>query len=738
MSDSEPLPRRPHSRARPWLEAAAVGGLLIAANLITAPRDPGWLSLNPSPWLLLPVLTGLRHGFRWGFLFGTAASLAVFSVLWVLHPGAAAANLIFFLSLPAAGLAAGGACRPPEERAPEKEMEPPSRPAGILTAEQETPAAPLAEHAEILKTLTAQRDHLLARLAEQELAAQNRLLEADGNQTRRAEETDRMLHQHDSEREALTARIAEAGETIRLLTADRRGLTDQLEQLSGQLEQRALHHARLTEQMETLGARLSGKDETIQSLRLALARQEEAVAAAAEEEAREEKAVTAAAEEEETDAEAPRARSDKFENRLAVCLDSLREITAGRDELAARLEERDRLLKSLGEEHGLLTARLADRETALRRTGEQLHALNVLLADRKPPPESMIARTPPPFRRLPGRNGVRRIHTTEPPEAPDADTAADTLVPDESEPSGQLPEMPPSPHAGADAGAPPLEARLRALFDPGSGAIFSNLLTLLADVAGVADAAVYQIDGSRLHRAALQGSGGMLPKTLPLAGAEIAHLAVTRQSFVTCRQVWATVPAQDSPWLAAMPWPTDGFHSSAVVLIHRMHAGSVNWRTFSLIQMICRWAALFMKLHRLKGTGTEAADGPPVVAPEVLRRAAMDAAAAHREQGAVSSSVMLRLAPEAAATQSGHLLRTIRPQLRPTDLLALHPPGGAASGGHDGGAGPWEVEVLLTFSDKEDADVVARRLTGVIRADPALQAAVSVGIPVQIGAPSRN
>ena len=73
---------------------------------------------------------------------------------------------------------------------------------------------------------------------------------------------------------------------------------------------------------------------------------------------------------------------------------------------------------------------------------------------------------------------------------------------------------------------------------------------------------------------------------LPLSDAGIAHLAVTRQSLVTCRQVWSTVPAQHSPWLAALPWPVASGAARYLLLIHRMDFNAVNWRTFSRIQMI--------------------------------------------------------------------------------------------------------------------------------------------------------
>ena len=59
------------------LDAVIVGVLIVAANLLFDPGDPGWSGLNPSPYLLLPLLVGGRYGFTPGVLSGAAASLLV-------------------------------------------------------------------------------------------------------------------------------------------------------------------------------------------------------------------------------------------------------------------------------------------------------------------------------------------------------------------------------------------------------------------------------------------------------------------------------------------------------------------------------------------------------------------------------------------------------------------------------------------------------------------------------------
>ena len=247
---------------------------------------------------------------------------------------------------------------------------------------------------------------------------------------------------------------------------------------------------------------------------------------------------------------------------------------------------------------------------------------------------------------------------------------------------------------------------MRALFEPGAGPVFPHLLRLLRDTAGVTDAALYQINGTQLSRTALLGAVEALPESLQLDGTEIAHLAVTRQSLVTCRQVWATVPAQNSPWLAALPWPSASGPSRYLLLIHRMNFQSVNWRTFSRIQMICRWVAQFMELRRLDGT-TEPTAGPLLVTPEVFRRTAADAAAAHREHSLPSTTVAFRLAPGATPEHAARLGMLIAPQLRTTDLATQYPDG--------------TIEVLLTFDGPRDADRFTQRVTSLASRDAILQ-----------------
>lgn len=59
------------------VDALVVGIGVVAANFIIASDDPGWVQLNPSPYLLLPLLLGARYGFAAGLGTGLAATLIV-------------------------------------------------------------------------------------------------------------------------------------------------------------------------------------------------------------------------------------------------------------------------------------------------------------------------------------------------------------------------------------------------------------------------------------------------------------------------------------------------------------------------------------------------------------------------------------------------------------------------------------------------------------------------------------
>ena len=56
------------------VDAALLAALLVGANLLLDRAHPGWTNLNPSPYLLLPLLLGGRYGFAVGLIAGAATS----------------------------------------------------------------------------------------------------------------------------------------------------------------------------------------------------------------------------------------------------------------------------------------------------------------------------------------------------------------------------------------------------------------------------------------------------------------------------------------------------------------------------------------------------------------------------------------------------------------------------------------------------------------------------------------
>lgn len=59
------------------LDTVVLGLLLVALNLLIARDDPGWFRLNPTPYVLLPLLLGARYGFNAGFFAGIATAAGI-------------------------------------------------------------------------------------------------------------------------------------------------------------------------------------------------------------------------------------------------------------------------------------------------------------------------------------------------------------------------------------------------------------------------------------------------------------------------------------------------------------------------------------------------------------------------------------------------------------------------------------------------------------------------------------
>ena len=95
-SSTEPAGAKAPGFARRWkfqgklhlnalLHFFVIAVLLAALNWLFARSDPGWLNLNPSPWILLSFYLGFRFGISWGIGSGL---LVVLFRIWMskLHP----------------------------------------------------------------------------------------------------------------------------------------------------------------------------------------------------------------------------------------------------------------------------------------------------------------------------------------------------------------------------------------------------------------------------------------------------------------------------------------------------------------------------------------------------------------------------------------------------------------------------------------------------------------------------
>jgi len=94
-----------------WRTALRDGALLLiplaAANWFLARSDPGWQGINPTPWLVLPLVLGGRSGTVAGLvgaLWATAGVLGLLAAAGDPSPGAFFSNNSpYFLALLAAG-----------------------------------------------------------------------------------------------------------------------------------------------------------------------------------------------------------------------------------------------------------------------------------------------------------------------------------------------------------------------------------------------------------------------------------------------------------------------------------------------------------------------------------------------------------------------------------------------------------------------------------------------------------
>ena len=83
---------------------ATLFSMLVVLNALVAPQDAGWLSLNATPFLILPVLLGLRHGTLGGCVAGLlVAGLLLLGRYWSGQAGALSDHYPALVALPLLG-----------------------------------------------------------------------------------------------------------------------------------------------------------------------------------------------------------------------------------------------------------------------------------------------------------------------------------------------------------------------------------------------------------------------------------------------------------------------------------------------------------------------------------------------------------------------------------------------------------------------------------------------------------
>lgn len=102
---------------RAWADLAILVVILGALNMATTGvADWGWMKVNPSPWLLVPLFLGARYGFGWGVSAGFLVAVVIYIGRAVYAIGYDESqslvqifthNLFFFLVLPGIGFITG-------------------------------------------------------------------------------------------------------------------------------------------------------------------------------------------------------------------------------------------------------------------------------------------------------------------------------------------------------------------------------------------------------------------------------------------------------------------------------------------------------------------------------------------------------------------------------------------------------------------------------------------------------
>ena len=102
---------------RAWADLAILTVILAVLNLATTGfSDWGWMTVNPSPWLLIPLFLGARYGFGWGVSAGAFIAVLIYigrAVHVIAYDEAQTLgeilshHLFFFLVMPGIGFITG-------------------------------------------------------------------------------------------------------------------------------------------------------------------------------------------------------------------------------------------------------------------------------------------------------------------------------------------------------------------------------------------------------------------------------------------------------------------------------------------------------------------------------------------------------------------------------------------------------------------------------------------------------
>ncbi len=102
---------------RAWADLMILLIILTVINVATTRfTDFGWVEVNPSPWLLVPLFLGARYGFKWGVIGGATVALLIYLVRVVVAisqdetqslSAIFTHQLFYFLSFPGTGFITG-------------------------------------------------------------------------------------------------------------------------------------------------------------------------------------------------------------------------------------------------------------------------------------------------------------------------------------------------------------------------------------------------------------------------------------------------------------------------------------------------------------------------------------------------------------------------------------------------------------------------------------------------------